>query len=370
MPTTEFPLVSYQPFRFLFQLTYISTIILRLPYYIIRSLIPSLRPNASWTFKQTFMTRLLYPYLDILSRISVTETLSLEPGKEGARWQIVKPSTLDVYKGPLVSTITKPATVGGTWYPAAPEGGFSSKKIFLYYHGGAFIEGDGRTAMYGPIAKRMLKKGGADAVFAVQYRLSGHAGLNPFPAALQDAVSSYLYLLNDLNIPADQIVMIGDSAGGNLILALLRYIHDFGTETDIPNPKCAVLLSPWVAPFLYEMDDNPNRGTDFIPTTYPTWGANAYAGNWPNARSDPYITHLGNPFPCPVPMFVNVGTAEMISDHILEWAQEMLDVRGNELELYYEEGAVHDTLFIAEMIGFEKTAWEVAKKFGEFVDKL
>ncbi|KAI0157248.1 alpha/beta hydrolase fold-3 domain-containing protein [Xylariaceae sp. FL1272] len=370
MPTTKFPLVSYQPLRLIFQLTYISTIILRLPYYALRSLIPSLRPNPSWTFKQTFMTRLLYPYLDISSRIAVTETLSLEPGKEGARWQIVKPSTLDVYKGPLASSSTRPATIGGTWYPVVPKGDLSSKTIFLYYHGGAFIEGNGRTAMHGPIVKRMLKKGGADAVFSVQYRLSGHAGLNPFPAALQDAVSSYLYLLNDLKISPDQTVMIGDSAGGNLILALLRYIHHFGTETGIPNPKGAVLLSPWVAPFLYEMENSPHRGTDFIPATYPHWGANTYAGDWPNARSEPYITHLGNPFACPVPMFVNVGTAELISEHILEWAEEMQDVEGNELELYYEEGAVHDTLFIAEMIGFEKTAWEVAAKFGEFVAKL
>ncbi|KAI0459324.1 alpha/beta hydrolase fold-3 domain-containing protein [Xylaria acuta] len=364
----KFPLVSYQPFRLLFQLSYAATIIFRLPYYSLRALVPSLRPHPTWSAKQTFMTRLAYTLLDLTSRVGITETLTLEQGKEGPRFQTVKPSTLDVYKGPLAK-VTKPATIGGTWHPQVPGADITSKTVFLYFHGGAFIEGDGRDASCGPIAKRLIEKGGADAVFSVQYRLSGHGGLNPFPAALQDALSSYLFLLNDLRIPASQIVIAGDSAGGNLGMALLLYLRNFGAATSIPSPKCAVLVSPWLAPFHYHMSDNPHRGTDFVPTSYPYWGANSYAGSWPGAESDPYITQLGNPFPTPVPIFASAGTEELFYERIVKWADEMRGIDGNVVELYHEEGAVHDTFLSAALLGFEESAGKVAAQIGEFVGK-
>ncbi|KAI0405088.1 alpha/beta hydrolase fold-3 domain-containing protein [Xylaria palmicola] len=345
MASARFLLVSYQPFRLLFRLLYCGVIALQLPYFVLRAAVPSLRPHATWSAKQTFMMRLAYRILDLL------------------------PSASSFYKGLLTSTTTKPATIGGTWYPRAPGEDIASKPVFLYFHGGAFIQGDGRDANCGLIAKKLLDKGSADAIFSVQYRLSGYGGLNPFPAALQDALSSYLFLLNDLHVPASQIVVAGDSAGGNLTIALLLYLHNFGAATGVSTPKCAVLLSPWVAPFHYHMDDNPHRGTDFVPASYSSWGADNYAGSWPNARSDPYITQLGNPFPTPVPIFANAGSAEMFYERILQWADEMRGVEGNVVEVHHEEAAPHDTFLSAELLGFEKSAWEVAAKIGEFVAK-
>ncbi|KAI1749176.1 alpha/beta hydrolase fold-3 domain-containing protein [Xylaria castorea] len=330
---------------------------------------PSFRPNPAWSAKQTFMTRLLHPILDLVSRVGVTETLTLEKGKEGERFQTVTPSTLDVYKGPLLHKTVKPTTIGGTWFPHAPGTDVKGKTIALYFHGGAFIQGDGRDAGCRSAAKRLLEKGGADAVFSVQYRLSGYGGMNPFPAALQDAVSSYLFLLNEVHVPADQIVVVGDSAGGNLSTAFLRYLHEFGVEINVPTPKCAILLSPWVAPFQYDMSSNPHRDTDFIPSAFPRWGAHAYANSWPDTVSDPYITPHGNPFPTPVPVFVNAASAEVLYEQITQWAKEMTDVNGNVIELNYEKDAVHDTFLSGELLGFEKSAWDVAAKVGEFVRK-
>ncbi|KAJ2970311.1 hypothetical protein NUW58_g9734 [Xylaria curta] len=364
----RFPLVSYQPLRLLFQLSYVATIIFRLPYYSLRALVPSLRPHPTWSAKQTFMTRLFYAILDLASRVGITETLTLEQGKEGRRFQIVKPSTLDIYKGPLVK-VTKPATIGGTWHPDVPGADITSKTVFLYFHGGAFIQGDGRDALCRPLAKRLLEKGGAGAVFSVQYRLSGYGGLNPFPAALQDALSTYVYLLNELHIPASQIVIAGDSAGGNLTMSLLLYLRNFGTETGIPSPKCAVLLSPWVAPFQIAAKNNPHHQTDFIPAAYPQWGANSYAGSWPRPESDPYITLLGNPFRTPVPIFASAGTEEFLYEPIVMWADEMRGIDGNVVELYHEEGAVHDTFLTAELLGFEKSVAKVAVEIGRFVSR-
>lgn len=214
------------------------------------------------------MSRLVYPFLDAQSRVGITETLTLEPGSEGERFQTLPVPSPDLFKGPLLSTTTKPAQVGGTWFPKAPGNDVASKKVVLYFHGGAFVQGDGRTAGYGSIAKKFLDTGTADAVFSLQYRLSGLGGLNPFPAALQDALSSYVFLLDTLQIPPAQIILGGDSAGANLAVSLLRYLHEFGSVIHKPNPKCAILLSPWVEPFYYDPRENPHRGTDFIPGSF------------------------------------------------------------------------------------------------------
>ncbi|KAK7755335.1 hypothetical protein SLS62_002561 [Diatrype stigma] len=362
------PLVAYQPLRFLFQLSYIATIIPRLPYYIAVSLIPWFRPHPAWNAKQTFMTRLTYPLLDMRSRIGITETLTLEKRKQGERFQTVAPSTADVYKGPLASESTKPATIGGTWYPGVPSADISSSKtVVLYIHGGAFIQDDGRDKTFGHMAKKLLAKGGADAIFSIQYRLSGYGGVNPYPAALQDSLSAYLFLLNEFHIPASHIVVAGDSAGANLVTALLRYIHEYGAEIGLPAPKCAVLISSWVAPFQYQTAGNPNRGTDFIPSSVPAWGAHTYADWLADPDSDPYVTPLGHPFPTPVPIFASAGSAEMFYEHIQRWVEEMRAVEGNVVELYHEHAAPHDTFLVSELLGFEESAWAVVAKIGEFV---
>ncbi|KAI1386964.1 alpha/beta hydrolase fold-3 domain-containing protein [Hypoxylon trugodes] len=364
----NFPLISYQPLRFVYKLSYFGTIIARLPYYTLVALIPAFRPNSKWSAKQTFMTRILQPLLDMTSRIGITETLTLEQGKEDERFQIVKPSTLDVYQGPLHSESVKPATIGGTWYPNPPQADISSKIVVLYFHGGAFVQGDGRDESTGSIAKKFLEKGGAEAFFSLQYRLSEYGGVNPFPAALQDAVSAYFYLLNEHHIPANQIVIGGDSAGANLATAFLRYLHEYGTEIGAPYPKAAVLLSPWVAPFDYHIKDN--RATDFIPTSYPAWGAHTYGNGAPDERTNPYITASLKPFSTPVPIFINAGTAELLYGQIVGLADGMSKVPGNVVELHIEDAAVHDTLLTGRLLGFEESAWEVAAKVGEFVRKL
>jgi acetyl esterase/lipase len=64
-----------------------------------------------------------------------------------------------------------------------------------------------------------------------------------FPAAIQDAVTFYAYLL-DLGIPAKNIIISGDSAGGNLVIALLRYIE--ANKGLLPSPRGAISWSPWV----------------------------------------------------------------------------------------------------------------------------
>lgn len=132
---------------------------------------------------------------------------------------------------------------------AAPVPG---EKVVYALHGGGFISlsasPEDPTAA---IARGLLKH--ADSihrVFSVEYRLSSNKPLNvanPFPAALLDTLAGYNYLVNVVGFSPADIIVEGDSAGGNLALALIRYlIEHANTAINLPSPPSAlILLSPW-----------------------------------------------------------------------------------------------------------------------------
>ncbi|KAI0387390.1 alpha/beta hydrolase fold-3 domain-containing protein [Hypomontagnella monticulosa] len=362
------PLISYQPFKLLFQIVYVGTVVARLPIWVAMALFPSLRQHPSWTMKQSLLARVAYASLDVGSQVGITSILSLESGKEEDRFQVINPASPRLYKGPLESYI-EPAVIGGTWYPERPAPGaeWASKIVVLHLHGGAFVVGDGRIDQCGFLGKTWIEQCGAAAVFAPQYRLSGYAGINPFPAALQDSLTAYAFLVNELGIPAHQIVLAGDSAGGNLAIGLLRYITEFGRKLDLPTPRCAIFVSPWVSPFDYDFTDNPNRTSDFLPTSFLRWGAQTYAGHLSDAKKNPYVTPLAEPFVSPVPILVTIGTTEILLDAATAWVKMMKDIPENSVELYRENGASHDTFLVGELIGFEESVRVVAAKIREFL---
>lgn len=81
-------------------------------------------------------------------------------------------------------------------------------------------------------------------LFSLEYRLSSSAPfptVNPFPAALIDAVTGYNYLLSQVGFESKNIIIVGDSAGGHLALSFLRYL----VETSVlPVPGAFIGLSP------------------------------------------------------------------------------------------------------------------------------
>ncbi|KAJ6002566.1 alpha/beta hydrolase fold-3 domain containing protein [Penicillium sp. IBT 35674x] len=162
------------------------------------------------------------------------------------------------------------------------------------------------------------------------------------------------FFYSNLTFCPHQIIFAGDSSGANLAAALLRYLYEFGSTINIPTPKCAVLLPPWVDPFYLNTAGNPQCSTDFIPATYAAWGAYAYAGSCSEPWANFYITQLGHP----VPTFVSL------------FAVEMRGIEGNIVGLHHEEDAVHDTYLIGQLIGFEESAWSVAARVAEFVQNL
>lgn len=104
--------------------------------------------------------------------------------------------------------------------------------VVYYIHGGAFILCSPRT--HRGITAPLARYTGCEVV-AVQYRLCPE---HPYPAAVSDVVSVYRALLETRD--ARQITIAGDSAGGNLVLALLHAAREAG----LPMPASAVCLSP------------------------------------------------------------------------------------------------------------------------------
>jgi acetyl esterase/lipase len=123
------------------------------------------------------------------------------------------------------------AEVGGIW--VEPAAG-AADTIVLYLFGGGYMLGSpsSRRKTGGHIATAAHAK-----VLISNYRLAPE---HPFPAAVDDAVRAYRWLIERGTAP-EKIIVAGDSAGGGLALAALLAARDDGS----PMPAGAVLLSPW-----------------------------------------------------------------------------------------------------------------------------
>ncbi|KAL8298194.1 hypothetical protein RB600_002961 [Gaeumannomyces tritici] len=326
------------------------------------------------------MTRLLRAGVDAQSTVAATTAVSLEPGPEGDRFCAFGPFEDAVYVGPLspraatagspdaaaAAAVVRPGRTGGTWHPQRPGGGGASRTVVMHVHGGAFVIGNSRGyCRY--LAKTLVSVARADLVFCPEYRLSGYESTNPFPAALQDFLTSYLYLTRSLSIPAENMVMFGDSAGGNLCMGLLRYIARYGDSLGIPAPGSCVLVSPWVDPWpetAGPMCSPTCRTETTTSTTLTHWGSSAYGGGGISAqefRDNAYMTPAGKPFATCVPMFASFGDSEVLGDDVEEWAAGMSAVEGNVVETFVEKDGVHDILVYGDALGFEDAANDVAQ---------
>ena len=108
------------------------------------------------------------------------------------------------------------------------------KHVILYCHGGGFMTG---SCLYARTLTTKLAASTSMDVFCFDYRLAPE---NPYPAALDDAILAWDYLML-LGYGARDIIIAGDSAGGNLALALVHKLK----LADRLLPRGLILMSPW-----------------------------------------------------------------------------------------------------------------------------
>jgi monoterpene epsilon-lactone hydrolase len=175
-------------------------------------------------------------------------------------------------------------------------------RLILYLHGGAYVAMSAKT--HRSVTSRLAFWSNA-SVFALDYRLAPE---HPFPAALEDAMSAYCSLVAGGTSPSD-IVIVGDSSGGGLALALLIALRDAGS----PQPAGAVLFSPWTDLAVTGKSIIDNNDLDAL-----------LFGSWVASTARHYLadTPATNPLVSPVyadltglpPMLLQVSDSEVLLD--------------------------------------------------------
>ena len=197
----------------------------------------------------------------------------------------------------------------------------SEDQVLLYLHGGGFILG--LTSLHLEMIAQLVLKMDIPS-FIVDYHL---APKYPFPAALDDCVTAYRWLLKE-GYKAGNIVIAGDSAGGNLVITSLMKLRDDGD----PLPAAAACLSP-VADMSKKKENYTNR---YDPVLHPRAGKRydrAYVGN--NDPHDPLISPVyGNFFKFP-PLLIHAGENEILKDDAIQIEQKAKEEHVNvQLEVY------------------------------------
>jgi epsilon-lactone hydrolase len=129
----------------------------------------------------------------------------------------------------------EPVTAGGVRAEWTSTPGDTSEAAILYLHGGGYVIGSLDSH------RHLVAEAGRAAGcwgLALDYRLAPE---HPFPAAVEDAVAGYRYLLGR-GIAPGRIAIAGDSAGGGLVVAAMVAIREAG----LAQPGCGWCISPWV----------------------------------------------------------------------------------------------------------------------------
>lgn len=146
-------------------------------------------------------------------------------------------------------------------------------------------------------------------ILHLEYRLAPEYKLH---AAVEDATSLY-YALLDQGVPASRIIMMGDSAGGGLVLLTVQSI----IARRLSTPRAVIVISPWSDFSLSGESYKRNLIRDvMIPARSIEWGIQQILG--PNHtlldRRRPSNSPLFGSFTAFPPMFITVGTAEILED--------------------------------------------------------
>lgn len=189
-----------------------------------------------------------------------------------------------------------------------------SDNVVLFIHGGAYIS---RMMFYYRLLNRKLSKAsGGGTVVQFDYRCAPE---HLYPAALEDTVAVWDWLMKQ-GVKPENIVTVGDSAGGHLTVNLWMKLHELGKEM----PRASVLMSPWLdmtaggASYVENYGVDPVfgiKGASIAPEDVKTLLMKSSLYMWlgDHDRKDPYISPVFQEFDETYPpVFVTVGGDEML----------------------------------------------------------
>ncbi|MCI6202777.1 MAG: alpha/beta hydrolase [Lachnospiraceae bacterium] len=228
--------------------------------------------------------------------------------------------------------------------------------VILQLHGGGYM-GAVRNAYY-VFAGLYNEVSKGCNVLTPDYRVAPE---HPYPAALEDALASYQWLL-DKGYYGEQIIVAGDSAGGGLAMALCMYLKDH----HMPMSGGVIAMSPWTdltasgESYTTNYEKDPLFGNTKESLIY----VNDYAGN--HDKMDYYISPLFGDFRGFPPMLIQVGSLEMLLSDSVSVAAKARQ-QGIRVRLSIYEGMFHVFQMAYLNIPESKKAWA---EVGKFIDVL
>jgi acetyl esterase/lipase len=203
----------------------------------------------------------------------------------------------------------EPVIAGGVKAEWSSTPDADASKAVLYLHGGGYVIGslDSHRGLVAEIGRAARAR-----ALAIDYRLAPE---HPFPAAVDDALAAYRFLLSS-GVPPRGITIAGDSAGGGLVVAAMVAIRDAG----LPQPACGWPISPWVD---MEAIGESMIGKAATDPTVQKAGILDMAMHYLNGADprSPLAAPLYADLRGLAPLFIQVGAAETLLDDAIRLAQ-------------------------------------------------
>ncbi|KAG6911110.1 hypothetical protein DXG01_003850 [Tephrocybe rancida] len=364
----------HQPLKGIYLTVQFLSTLVRIPLWVLLAIPRSWRPRESWSIKRTILVKFVRFFMGLPERVGPLRILpnhkAITHGR-GVNGLWVDPVP-NLITGKLETWTNAasviPVRIPGYWthkkgstfaVGAAPAPG---EKVLYHLHGGAYIRLSAHPSdVTANIANGILQHTNTiHRSFAIEYRLSSSKPFEvdaPFPAALLDALAGYNYLVNVVGFAPADIVVAGDSAGGNLTHALTRYLVEYQGHPGLPAPPGSIiLLSPWSD--LGVSHEGPMASSHkFIDSDYINPSGANYA-------KDSFLGPLGsgaavrNPYISPASLdpslvidfkgfprtFIVAGGAEVLYDQIITLRDRMVKDLGDQVTYFEAKDAIHDYL--------------------------
>ena len=185
----------------------------------------------------------------------------------------------------------------------------SEDAVLLFIHGGGYVIGSPDSHRH--LVANLSEETGLQGLL-VDYRLAPE---DPFPAAVEDAISVYAALLTH-GFEAEEIVVAGDSAGGGLVIAMMLAIRD----ANLPLPAAGICLSPWndLTGTAKSLETNAS-----VDPTVTKESLDFFAGEYLGEEDaqNPYASPLFGDFTGLPPLLIQVGSVEVLLDDAVMLAE-------------------------------------------------
>lgn len=223
------------------------------------------------------------------------------------------------------------------------------KYVILYCHGGGYSTG---SSLYARTLTTKLATSTSMDVLCFDYRLAPE---HPYPAAVEDAMQVWNYLML-LGYGARDIILAGDSAGGNLALCLALQLKKEGRLM----PRGLVLMSPWTdltvsgKSHVTKADIDPVLNAEYLERMIVNYAKE-------QDLTDPMISPLFGDYEGFPPTYIQVGSNEILQDDAVMLYKKLLKSNVS-VKLDTFRGMWH----VFQMSPF-KTAYEAMDKNAEFI---